>query len=139
MSFEMRTSPLHYFAAMTICALSFTPNIYGQGTLADYQRAHELQAKARNLVVNTPGAITWIGDIDHFWYPRSVKGGTEFVVVDADAGSKKLAFDHDKLAAAISKVTAHPYTGLTLPFAPMQGGRAAAARPTPGATQRPRP
>ena len=54
-----------------------------QGTLADYQRAQELQAKVRELPVNVPGPVTWIGESDHFWYSKSVKGGTEFVLVDA--------------------------------------------------------
>src|SRR5580698_8436325 len=95
-----------------------------QGTLADYQRASELQTKARDLVVNLPGAMTWIDQSDRFWYTRSVKGGTEFLLVDAASGVRKPAFDHDRLAAAISKVMEHPYTGLALPFAPARGGRA---------------
>ena len=74
--------------------------------------------------------MTWIGNSDHFWYPKSVKGGTEFVLVDADAGTKKPAFDQDKLAAGITSATGHSYTGLTLPFAPMRAGD---ARPTPEA------
>ena len=41
-------------------ALSAAPALVGQGTLADYQRAQELQAKARDLVVNSPGATSWI-------------------------------------------------------------------------------
>ena len=106
--------------------------LHAQGTLADYQRAHELRVKARDLVVNTPGAVTWIGDSDHFWYPKAVKGGTEFVLVDADAGSKKPAFDQEKLAAAISSATGTKYTALKLPFAPMQE-RGGAARPAQGA------
>ena len=109
----------------TLClvVLSFAPTLQAQGTLADYRRAQGLQEKARHLVVNTPGAVTWIADSDRFWYPRSVKGGTEFVLGDALAGSKALAFDHDKLAAAISTVTGQQYKGLTLPFAPATGGR----------------
>src|SRR5689334_18694516 len=86
-------------------------SLLGQGTLADYERGQALQAKARGLVVNTPGNMTWIGDSDHLWYPRSVKGGTEFMLVDAGAGTKKLAFDHAKLAAAISSATGKNYTG----------------------------
>ncbi|WP_157478170.1 DPP IV N-terminal domain-containing protein [Granulicella tundricola] len=109
-----------------------TPGLSGQGTLADYQRGHELQAKAKGLVVNTPGPTNWIGETDHFWYTRAVKGGTEFVLVDADAGTKKAAFDQERLAGAISKATNHPYTALMLPFAPMTG-RGGAARPMPGA------
>ena len=131
MTFAMRTSAHYSGGAAAICLLSFVSFLHAQGTLADYQRAHDLRVKARDLVVNTPGAATWIGDSDHFWYPKSVKGGTAFILVDADAGSKKAAFDQDKLAAAISSVTGHPYTGLKLPFAPMQGR--AGARPTPDA------
>src|SRR5579862_3692998 len=105
---------------------------FAQGTLADYQRAHDLQAKARGLVVNAPGPITWIDRSDHFWYSRSVKGGFEFVLVDAATSSKKLAFDHEKLATAISSATGKKYAALALPFAPSQdgrGGRAPAGGP----------
>src|SRR5207302_7840587 len=86
----------------------------GQGTLADYQRGQQLQAKANGLVVNSPGAANWIGDSSHFWYSRSVRGGAEFVLVDAEAGTKKPAFDHDRLAMAISAASGGHYTGLTL-------------------------
>jgi hypothetical protein len=122
MSLTVRTSPLH-FAAAILSTMAIAPALSAQGTLADYQRAQGLQAKARGLVVNTPGAINWIADSDRFWYSRPVKGGTEFMLVDAAAGVKKPAFDHDKLAVAISSVAGHQYTGLALPFAPAPGGR----------------
>jgi hypothetical protein len=99
-----------------------------QGTLDDYKRGQGLQAKAQGLVVNLPGAPNWIGESDHFWYSRSVKGGTEFMLVDATAASKKPAFDHDRLAAAINSATGGKYTGLALPFAPAPGGRGGAGR-----------
>jgi dipeptidyl aminopeptidase/acylaminoacyl peptidase len=94
-----------------------------QGTLADYQRAQGLQTKARGLVVNTPGAANWIGNSGHFWYSKPVAGGTEFVMVDAAAATKGPAFDHDKLAAALSTASGGHFTALTLPFAPAPGGR----------------
>jgi dipeptidyl aminopeptidase/acylaminoacyl peptidase len=100
-----------------------------QGTLADYQRGQGLQAKARSLVVNTPGAANWIGASDRFWYSKPVTGGTEFVMVDAAAATKKPAFDHEKLAAAISAATGGHYTALTLPFARSTGGRRGGAAP----------
>lgn len=120
-------------------AVLFAGPALSQGTLADYQRGQGLQAKARGLVVNVPGAATWIGDSDHFWYSKSVKGGTEFVWVDATTGTRKPAFDHEKLAAAISAASGGKYTGLTLPFAPALGGRGGGggggrgAGPAPGA------
>src|ERR1035438_10139743 len=89
-----------------------------QGTLADYQRGQALAEKSRGGGVDVPGAANWIGETDHFWYTRSVRGGTEFVLVDAGAATKRPAFDHEKLAAAISAAGGKPCTGLTLPLAP---------------------
>jgi dipeptidyl aminopeptidase/acylaminoacyl peptidase len=107
------------FATLSVCAISFS-SIHAQGTLADYQRAHDLSAKAFDLVVNVPGTAHWIGDEHRFWYAKSVKGGNDFVLVDADAATRRSAFDQAKLAAAISAVTGQPYTALTLPFAPVR-------------------
>ena len=120
MTFATRTPCLLVFPVAASVLLLLSP-ANGQGTLADYQRGHDLRVKARDLVVNTPGAMTWIGESNHFWYPKTVKGGTEFILVDADAGMKKAAFDQEKLAAAISKAVGHSYTALKLPFAPAQG------------------
>src|SRR6185312_1683154 len=107
--------------------------IWAQGTLTDYQRGQELQAKARGLVVNAPGAPNWIGTSDHFWYAKSAKGGTQFVLVDANGKTKKPAFDHDKLAASISAASGQHYTALTLPFVPAAGRGGRGAGPSPGA------
>src|ERR1035437_4818273 len=112
-------------AAMGALLLGHEP-LRAQGTLADYQRGQALGGKSQGLVVDIPGAANWIGETDHFWYTRSVRGGTEFVLVDAWAATKKAAFDHEKLAAAISLASGKPYTALTLPFAPRTGGRGGA-------------
>ena len=106
-------------------AIAAAHALYAQGTLADYERAGGLQAKARDLVVNVPGPVSWIDKSDRFWYSRTVKGGAEFLLVDAAAGTKSLAFDHEKLAVAISKATGKTYKPLALPFAPGPGGRGA--------------
>jgi dipeptidyl aminopeptidase/acylaminoacyl peptidase len=126
------------FTATVLITLSVSVALPAQGTLADYQRAHDLQAKARDLVVNTPGPAHWIGDTHNFWYAHSVKGGAEYLLVDADAGLKKLAFDHAKLADAASKATGHRYTAQTLPFSPGQGRRPDGRRPA-GPAQRTEP
>ena len=121
----MKMLSLRSFVTVAVCTVSCS-SIAAQGTLEDYQRAHDLNAKAFELVVNVPGPAHWIGDEHRFWYARSVKGGNEYVLVDADAATKKPAFDQAKLAASVSAVTGHPYTALTLPFAPVRsraGGR----------------
>jgi dienelactone hydrolase len=114
-------------AALAV-AILFGGVASAQGTVADYERAQGLQARARGLVINQPGATNWIGESDHFWYAKTVRGGSEFVLVDAAAAVKKPAFDHEKLAAAINAVTGGHYTGLTLPFIPPTGGRGGAGR-----------
>jgi dienelactone hydrolase len=121
-------------------ALTLSALCHAQGTLADYERAQKLPSATRGLVVNMAGAPNWIDGSNRFWYTRSVKGGTEFMLVDASASSKKLAFDHEKLAAAINSASGGHYTALALPFAPATGGRGAgggggrgAFGPAPGA------
>jgi len=125
--------PIRIAGTVTAAGL-FASTILAQGTLADYQRGQELQRKSRGLVVNAPGAANWIGDSDHFWYYRSVQGGTEFLLVDATTAAKKPAFDHDKLATAINGASGGHYTGLTLPFAPAPGGRGGGGAGRGGAT-----
>ena len=83
---------------------------FAQGTLADYERGQSLRTKAQGLVVNEPRTPTWIGESDHFWYARAVKGGSEFVLVDAATGTKKPAFDQEKLASAINAASGGHYT-----------------------------
>jgi dienelactone hydrolase len=104
--------------------------VRAQGTLADYQRGQALARTSQGLVTDVPGAANWIGETDHFWYSRSVKGGTEFVLVDAGAATRKPAFDHEKLAAALSSAMGKSYTALSLPFVPRTLGRAGAASGT---------
>jgi hypothetical protein len=126
---------MRYPILWSVAALSSL--LYAQGTLADYQRGQALAEKSRRLVVNVPGQATWIGESDHFWYARTVKGGTDFVLVDAAAGTKKAAFDHEKLAAAISSASGKAYTALALPFVPPTGGRGGAGRGAAAATSSP--
>jgi len=95
-----------------------------QGTLADYQRAQAIREKFQGLAVNIPGQANWIEGTSHFWYRKTVRGGHEFVLVDADALTKKPAFDHEKLAAALSSASGEKYTAQALPFVdPRPAGR----------------
>jgi dipeptidyl aminopeptidase/acylaminoacyl peptidase len=105
-------------AYATIAAITLSGAIpaRAQGTAADYARANGLRAKYEGLVVNLPGPATWIDKSDRFWYRRMVKGGSEFIIVDAETQQKRPAFDHEKIAAALTKATGTSYTTLTLPF-----------------------
>jgi hypothetical protein len=59
----------------------------------------------------------WSADGSHFWYRNDLRGGArEFILVDAARGQRRRAFDHDRLAAALSKATGKKYEGDRLPF-----------------------
>ena len=86
------------------------------GIKADYERAMGLRDRLQNTIVNVAEAPSWVGTTTKFWYRKSVKGGNQFVVVDAAAATKAPAFDHTRLAAAISAAAQGKYTDVTLPF-----------------------
>ncbi|MGA3027884.1 MAG: DPP IV N-terminal domain-containing protein [Bryobacteraceae bacterium] len=87
-----------------------------QGTLDDYKRASGLRKRVEGLAINLPDHATWIEGADQFCYRRSTKEGHEFVMVDATTLAKKPAFDHERLAASLSKATGHDYKAYKLPF-----------------------
>ena len=83
---------------------------------ADYERATELRAKFQSLALDIVDRCVWIEKTPRFWYRKSVKGGYEFYVVDAAARTKKIAFDHERLASALAKVLKDKVDPRNLPF-----------------------
>jgi dipeptidyl-peptidase-4 len=67
------------------------------------------------LVFRTTVRPTWL-DGDRFWYRVSIPGGAEFVLVDSARAVKEPAFDHARVATALSAASKATYTALTLPF-----------------------
>ena len=57
----------------------------------------------------------WMAD-GRFWYSNDVPGGTEYVMVDPFAGEKGRAFDHDRIAGALSAVAGDAMAALDLPI-----------------------
>ncbi len=58
----------------------------------------------------------WIDSDDCFWYRLKTLKGIEFVLVDPDKGRRTPAFDHVRLAAALSQASGIPCTAERLPF-----------------------
>jgi len=112
----MTRKSLSWKVSLLLIVLFLPALIYAQGTVADYERANKLRDKFQGLAVGVVERPTWIGDTSRFWYRKSVKGGNEFVLVDAATLAKKPAFDHQKLAASLSSVSGEKYTAQTLPF-----------------------
>ena len=111
----------HHFrswAPVAFCALLFTIlSASAQITPEDYDRAARLRTRYQDLTVNVPESANAIPNTSRFWYRKSVKGGNEFVLVDAEKLTKGSAFDHEKLATSLnSAITGGRYTARTLPF-----------------------
>src|SRR5262249_14027296 len=89
---------------------------FGQGTSADYERANALRARYEALVANVPGPVGWVGSPTRFWYRTMSRGKVEFTMFDVALRQKRPAFDHEKLAAGLSKATGTSYAATKLPF-----------------------
>ncbi len=127
-----RLSTAGFVAALVLAGVgSLVPAAEAQVTKADYERARTVRARYEKLTVNVPEPAAWIEGTHMFTYRKSVKGGFEFVVADAETGAKKPAFDHARLAEALSKASGETYTALTLPFTAFtyaDGGKAVVVR-----------
>lgn len=108
-----------------------------QLTDADYARAEQMLAPYRARRV--PGATVapqWIADGTRFWY----QAGGRFVVVDPGEGTRHDAFDHERLAAALTRESGHAVDPVDLPITaldldvPADGAPASAADGKTGTT-----
>lgn len=92
-----------------------------QGTRADYERANTLQKRTQNTVFKAGVKAHWFAGNTRFWYRNDLADGArEFVVVDAVRGQKTAAFDHERLAAALSKATRKEHKATHLPIESLQ-------------------
>jgi dipeptidyl aminopeptidase/acylaminoacyl peptidase len=63
----------------------------------------------------------WFTNNLQFWYRNDLRGGAkEFILVDAEKGIRQRAFDHDKLAAALTKSAGEAVKGDALPFSQIE-------------------
>jgi len=85
-------------------------------TADDYRRAEKfLAASTFSLVYGANVRPSWIDD-QRFWYLNAFPKGQEFIMVDAGKRIRKRAFDHQKLASALSEATCKSYEPFDLPF-----------------------
>ena len=90
-------------AALT-AAMTLAPAAPAQGTRADYERAAKVRDNTANKVFKQSVKPHWLAGNTRFWYRNDLAGGArEFVLVDVARGERRAAFDHARLAAALSK------------------------------------
>lgn len=106
--------PLPLLAAVM---MAFTASAQQAKTLTakDYDRASEFVYNTDQFIDRGSIRPNWLAD-DRFWYTVSDAKGTEFILVDPAKKTRTPAFDHQKLAAALSKASGKTYTADKLPF-----------------------
>ena len=85
-------------------------------------------ARAERLLGTNAGKLTsdlvlkpdWIGDSERFWYRWKSLTGVQFVLVDPATGERNPAFDHERLAAALSLATGTPVSADQMPFSAIE-------------------
>ena len=94
----------------------------GTTSLDAQQRQPQRGQRERDRVYKARIVPHWFENNTRFWYRNNLPAGAqEFILVDAERGTRTAAFDHAKLAAALSKaVGTTNYSGERLPFTLIQ-------------------
>lgn len=103
-----------------LALLSVTVSLLAGSALAAQTDSPQARGRrgARNTgVYKDRVAPNWFAENTCFWYRNDLSGGAkEFILVNADAGTREPAFDHGRLAGALSQATGVNYSADQLPF-----------------------
>ncbi|WP_332367969.1 DPP IV N-terminal domain-containing protein [Spirosoma telluris] len=85
-------------------------------TTNQYEQAQRfLGSNVEQFVDHSSVRPTWLAG-DRFWYRDLNAKGSEFILVDPAKRTRSAAFDHQKLAEALSKATGKAYEATRLPI-----------------------
>jgi dipeptidyl aminopeptidase/acylaminoacyl peptidase len=79
---------------------------FAQGTVEDYKRAYAVAKtfSSENVYYSNVRPV-WIKKSDLFWYVRNTPQGRVYMVIDANKKTKVPLFDHEDLAASLTKAS----------------------------------
>ncbi len=100
------------FLSLAICGVALSAQAQQPTVTAkDYEHAESFLNIDQGLIQRNGIHPNWMGD-DRFWY----RSGTQFVVYNPAKAKGEPAFNHEKLAAALSTASGKTYTAADLPF-----------------------
>lgn len=111
----MRKTNVILWCLLLGTGLAMSRGISAQVTKADYQRIDTL-ANISKSVYNAGIKPSWIGESHSFWYLNHEREGDFFYLVDATTGKKTNAFNQEKLAVALAKLSGKEVKASRLPF-----------------------
>jgi dipeptidyl aminopeptidase/acylaminoacyl peptidase len=103
--------------ATTLLILSATITEVGaQGTAKDYERAQNIEKIFAGKVFYGNVVPSWVGGTSFFWYENLTPTGKEYVMVDAAKKTRRTAFNTDKMAAGLNRITGDTVKAKDLPI-----------------------
>lgn len=108
------------FLALSLLALT-TGISNGQGSKEEYRRAGELRERFAEKVFRANVTPSWSADARFAWYRLTVASGQfEFVLIDAQEGRRRKAFDHEQLARQLGQLFETSFSPSDLPLRSLQ-------------------
>ena len=102
---KTKLQALLFFMAVGSIISCSDPSTKKQYTEQDYKDAIAHMSRDLNgLVYNQVSSENWIGD-SYVIYSTNTKDGTNFIIVNTETKEKEVAFENDKLAESLSKLT----------------------------------
>ena len=91
-------------------------------TRDDYARAESFLApNTSRLVFGATVRPQWLAD-GRLWYRNTIPDGAEFVLVNATVGARERAFDHERLAGALSEAADASVSAFAIPVDALEIG-----------------
>ena len=104
-------------AALAVVQVQLPAQHVEQMPAETYARAEQMMpTRGAELVLQDRIVPQWIAGSDRFWYRVTTARGSAFVYVDPARRVRRPAFDHARLAAALSKVADTVVVADSLPF-----------------------
>ncbi|MCS6775211.1 MAG: prolyl oligopeptidase family serine peptidase [Chloroherpetonaceae bacterium] len=104
-------------AGILLVVVALSGEAWPQGSQADYERARTVRQWMTGKVIRVPVRPQWIHGTCRFWYRRDLPDGRrEFLFVDPDVPVRRPAFDHVRMAAALSRALQRNVTAERLPI-----------------------
>ncbi|MEJ2256772.1 MAG: hypothetical protein P8X98_07140 [Woeseiaceae bacterium] len=83
----------------------------GEGSANFMLAARFAPYNIEDMIHSTTVDPQWIEGTEKFWYQWENADGSWYYIVDPEAGSKRLIFDRDVLAAELTRITRDPWDG----------------------------